>query len=192
MNILTQKLPTKIKVNNHIYNINPDYRNIINIILAFEDEDLLYEEQLYVMVKTLYIDEIPNEDLEEAIIKGIKFIDCGEETKEDNRMKKTRTYSFTKDANYIFSGINQTHHIDIEEKDSFHWWKFMSLFMDMSTDCMFGELMYYRTRKLEGKLTEEEKKNYKKIKDLVELEPIKKKESLARKQFFEEFHKTKK
>ena len=43
MNILTQKLPTKIKVNDNIYDINYDYRTILNIILAFEDEDLLYE-----------------------------------------------------------------------------------------------------------------------------------------------------
>ncbi len=192
MNILTQKLPTKIKVNDNIYDINYDYRTILNIILAFEDEDLLYEEQLYVLIKSLYKEEIPEFDLEKAVIKGIKFIDCGEEQKEENKIKKPRVYSFSKDGNYVFSGINQTHHIDIEEKETLHWWKFMSLFMDMSTDCMFGELMYYRTRKQEGKLTEEEKKNYKKIKDIVELEPTKKVESKVRKEFFKEFHKTKK
>ena len=192
MNILTQKLPTKIKVNGKIYDINYDYRINLNIILAFEDEDLLYEEQLYVLIKSLYKEEIPGEDLEEAVMKGIKFLNCGEESKQDTKIKKPRVYSFSKDGNYIFTGINQTHHIDIEEKETLHWWKFMSLFMDMSTDCMFGELMYYRTRKQEGKLTEEEKKNYKKIKNIVELEPAKKVESKARREFFEEFHKTKK
>ncbi len=192
MNVLTQKLPTKIKVNENIYDINYDYKTILNIILAFEDEDLLYEEQLYVLIHALYKQEIPQEDIEEAIIKGIKFIDCGEERKEEKIVKKPRVYSFSKDGNYIFSGINQTHHIDIEEKETLHWWKFMSFFMDMSTDCMFGELMYYRMRKQEGKLTEEEKKNYKKIKDIVELESAKKIESKARKEFFEEFHKIKK
>lgn len=192
MNILTQKLPTKIKVNDNIYDINYDYKTILNIILAFEDEDLFYEEQLYVLIHALYKQKIPECDLEEAVIKGIKFIDCGEESKDDKQIKKPRLYSFSKDGNYIFSGINQTHHTDIEEKENLHWWKFMSFFMDMSTDCMFGELMYYRTRKQEGKLTEEEKKNYRKIKDIVELEPTKKVESKARKEFFEEFHKTKK
>ncbi len=192
MNILTQKLPTKIKINENIYDINYDYKTVLNIILAFEDNDLLYEEQVYVLVHALYKKEIPECDLEEAIIKGIKFIDCGAEPKEENNVKKPRTYSFSKDGNFIFSGINQTHHIDIEEKENLHWWKFISLFMDMSPDCMFGELMYYRTRKQEGKLTDEEKQNYKKIKDIVELEPTKKVESKLKKQFFEQFHKTKK
>lgn len=191
MNILTQVLPTKIKVNDNIYNINSEYKNILNIILAFEDEMLTLEEQYFILIKCLYIEDVLEEDIEEAIKKGIKFIDCGEEPKND-KTNKPRTYSFKKDGNYIFSGINQTHHIDIEEKHNLHWWKFVSFFMDMNTDCMFGELMYYRVRKQEGKLTEEEKKNYKKIKDIVDLDPVKKKESQARKQFFEEFHKTKK
>lgn len=191
MNILIDNLPTKIKVNENIYNINPEYKNILNIIIAFEDETLTLEEQYFIMIKCLYLEEIPEEDLEEAIKKAIKFIDCGEDKKEVD-FNKPRSYSFKKDGNYIFSGINQTHHIDIEEKKNLHWWKFISFFMDMNTDCMFGELMYYRVRKQEGKLTEEEKKNYKKIKDLVELEPVKKEVSQARKDFFEKFHKTKK
>jgi len=190
MNILTSKLPTKIRVNNSIYDINYDYQTIIRIILAFEDIELTKEEQLYIMVKNIYKDEIPSEDFEEACLQAIKFINCGKEYNEFKH-SKNRVYSFQKDANYIFTGINSTHHIDIEEKPNTHWWKFMSFFMDMSPDCMFGEITYYRKRKLEGKLTKDEKKQYEKIKDLVELEEVHV-QSEARKQFFEEFHKTQK
>ncbi len=187
MNILAKSLPTKIQLGNDIYDINYDYRTVIRILIAFEDESLTYEDKIYVMLKNIYKKEIPNEYMEEAIKKAIKFIDCGEDYRDVE--KKQRIYSFKKDANYIFTGINSTHHIDIEKEHDLHWWKFMFFFMDMSTDCMFGELVYYRTRKAEGKLTKEEKKQYQKIKDLVELEEIHK-ESEARKQFFQEFHKT--
>lgn len=187
MNILTSKLPKKIKVNNQIYDINYDYRTIINILLAFEDEELTREEKFYIMIKNLYKKEIPSEDLEEACRKAIKFIDFGKE-EDSQRKNESRIYSFEKDSSYIFSGINQTHHIDIEEKVDLHWWKFISMFMDMSPDCMFGELIYYRKRKNEGKLTKEEKKNYEKIKDIVDLDYAKK-TSDARKKFFEEFNK---
>lgn len=189
MSILTSQLPKKIKVNNHIYDINYDYRSIINILLAFEDTELTYEEKLFIMVSNLYKDEIPSEDMEEAIEKAIKFIDCGEDYSANKT--KSRVYSFDKDANYIFTGINSTHHIDIDEKPDLHWWKFVSFFMDMSSECMFGELVYYRTRKAEGKLTKEEKTQYEKIKDLVELEQVHV-QSEVRREFFEEFHKTKK
>ena len=50
----------------------------------------------------------------------------------------------------------------------------MALFMDMGTECTFNELIYYRKRKIEGKLTKEEKKKYREIKDLVSLEETKK------------------
>lgn len=190
MNILTTELPTKIKVNNNVYDINYDYRTIILTLQALEDEDLTHLEKLDIMVNNIYKDEIPPEDFEEACIKAAKFIDLG---KKDNQKAKSnaRLFSFEKDANYIFSGINLTHHKDIEETPNLHWWKFMSLFMDMSPDCMFGELTYYRKRKAEGKLTKEEKKNYEKIKDLVELDNVKG-PSKARKKFFEEFHKNEK
>ena len=189
MNILTSSLPTKIMVNDNIYDINYDYRTIINILLAFEDSELTQEEKVFIMIENLYKTEIPQEDIEEALSKAIKFIDCGEDY--SSNKTKSRVYSFNKDANYIFTGVNSTHHIDIDEKPNLHWWKFVSFFMDMSSECMFGELVYYRTRKAEGKLTKEEKQQYEKIKDLVDLEKVNI-QSEARKEFFEEFHKTKK
>lgn len=189
MSILTAPLPTKIKVNNKIYDINYDYRTIINVLLAFEDEDLTYDEKIYIMLKNIYKNELPKEDIEEACQKAIRFIDCNREYK-TNRNKQ-RMYSFKKDAGYIFTGINLTHHVDIEEKSNLHWWKFIDFFMDMSPDCMFGEITYYRMRKSEGNLSKEEKKQYEKIKDLVDLDAVHV-QSEARKQFFEEFHNTKK
>ncbi len=188
MNILTNSLPTKIKIKDEIFEINYDYKTIINILNAFEDNELTKEEKLYILLKNLYKEDIPSDYIEEAILKGIKFIDCG--NAEHKQVSKKRIYSFTQDANYIFSGINFTHHIDIEKEHQMHWWKFMSLFMDMSPDCTFGELVYYRTRKAEGTLTKDEKKQYQKIKDIVELKDnIVKINNEARKKFFEEFHK---
>lgn len=190
MNILTDNLPQKIKIKNTIYNINFDYKTIINILLAFEDTELTRSEQTYIMLKNLYIEEIPKEDTQEAIEKAIKFIDGGKIEEVDNlNQKEKRIYSFKKDGNYIFSGISQTHNIDLSEKNNLHWWVFLSFFMDMSPNCTFGELVYYRKRKNENKLTKEEKEHYKKIKKLVDLD-YKDEESIkARKEFFQELKK---
>lgn len=185
MNILSDKLPTKIKVNNNIYDINYDYRTIINILLSFEDTELTKDEQMYIMLKNLYKQDVPENDIEEALKKGIKFIDGG--VVEENKANEKRIYSFKKDGNYIFSGINQTHHIDLTEKTNLHWWVFLSLFMDMSADCTFGELVYYRKRKNENKLTKEEKEQYRKIKKLVDLDEKDNESIQARKDFFNKF-----
>lgn len=185
MNILSDKLPTKIRVNDNVYDINYDYRTIINILLAFEDAELTKDEQMYIMLKNLYKQDIPENDIEEALKKGIKFIDGG--VVEENKANEKRIYSFKKDGNYIFSGINQTHHIDLTEKTNLHWWVFLSLFMDMSADCTFGELVYYRKRKNENKLTKEEKEQYRKIKKLVDLNNEDNESIHARKDFFNKY-----
>lgn len=169
MNVLTDKFPTKIKVNNKILNINSDFRNCIKIIEAFEDEDLLDEEKYLILIKRLYIDEVEEEDLQEAIIKGIKFLDLGEENK-NNEENVKRLYSFTKDDNYIYTGIRQSHNIDLNSIDYLHWWNFVYLFLDIGQECMFNQLVYYRKRKNEGKLTKEERKVYISMRKILDLD----------------------
>lgn len=191
MNLLTETLPTKIKVNNNIYEINYDYRTAINILQACEDKELTHNEKVFIMVYNLYKNKIPDEDYIEAAKKASVFLDCNS-FKKDSNDNKSRIFSFSKDGNYIFTGINSSHHIDLSEKPDLHWWKFMALFLDMDTECFFSELVYYRKRKLEGKLTKEEKKKYKEIKDLIEIDEddIKRTEqqSQARKEFLKEFY----
>lgn len=188
--ILIADLPSKIRVNNNIYNINCDYRTIIRILIAMEDPTLYHEEKIYIMLKLLYKEEVSSKDIEEACRKASLFIDMGKEFKNDKKEK--RIYSFTKDGNYILTGINSTHKIDISETPMLHWWKFMVLFMDMSTECFFNELIYYRKRKAEGKLTKEEKIKYKKIKELVDLDEIPTEETIklqeAKSKFLQELN----
>lgn len=168
MNVLTDKFPTKINVNNKILSINSDFRNCIKIIEAFEDEDLLDDEKYLILIKRLYIDEIEDEDLQEAIIKGIKFLDLGEEN-EDGEENVKRLYSFTKDDNYIYTAIRQSHNIDLNSIGYLHWWNFVYLFLDIGQDCMFNQLIYYRQRKNEGKLTKDEKKVYISMRKILDL-----------------------
>lgn len=159
MNVLTDKFPTKINVNNKVLRINSDFRNCIKIIEAFEDDELFDEEKYLILIKRLYIDEVKEEDLEQAIIKGIKFLDLGEEN-ENNEENVKRLYSFSKDDSYIYTGIRQSHNIDLNSIEYLHWWNFVYLFLDIGQDCMFNQLVYYRKRKNEGKLTKDEKKVY--------------------------------
>ena len=169
MNVLTDKFPTKIKVNNKELKINSDFRNCIKIIEAFEDDELVDEEKYLILIKRLYIDEVKEEDLEQAIIKGIKFLDLGEEN-ENNEENVKRLYSFSKDDSYIYTGIRQSHNIDLNSIKYLHWWNFVYLFLDIGQDCMFNQLVYYRKRKNEGKLTKDEKKVYISMRKILDLD----------------------
>ncbi|MCI8575775.1 MAG: hypothetical protein HFI09_04825 [Bacilli bacterium] len=156
MNPLIDKLPTKIKVGNEVIDINADFRNCLQIILAYEDNDLTIQEKHLIMVQRLY-KVIPG-DIEQAILQGIKFLNCGETSQ--NTSEKRRVYSFSKDAKYIYSAVSQASNVDLETVCFFHWWKFFYYFLDISNDCTFSNIVSLRQKKKKGKLTEEEKKAY--------------------------------
>jgi hypothetical protein len=171
MNALINTFPTKVKVDDIEYELNTNFRNCLDIILAFEDNELTQYEKVEVMLSLLYKDKnIPN-NIEKAIELAIKFLDCGEAT--NGKIQdgiNARTYSFEKDAKYIYSAIKQTHNIDLESVEYLHWWKFVYMFMDLDKECFFNQLVYLRQQKAKGKLTKEEKQYYISIREIVDLD----------------------
>ncbi len=153
MNPLINKFPTKIQIDDSIYDINTDFRNCIKIILAYEDDNLTIEEKTYIMLMRLY-GEIPDNQ-EEAIRKGILFLDCGEE---QNNADSPRTYSFSKDGKYIYAAIESSNtNLDLETIEYMHWWKFCYKFLEIGKDTTFSNIISLRDKKNRGKLTQEER-----------------------------------
>lgn len=165
MNALLNKFPTKIRIDNIDYEINSDYRNCLKIILAFEDDELTVEEQYYIMLSLLY-KKMP-ENIELAIEKAILFLNCGKEHKVS---ESKRAYSFSKDSEYIYSAMNQTHNIDLESIEYLHWWKFVFLFMDVDKDCTFSYITSLRYKKNNGKLDSYDKKIWIEMREIVDLD----------------------
>lgn len=166
MNPLIDKLPTKIKIDDEVYEIDPDFRNCIRIIEAYEDDELTIQEKHLIMVKRLY-KTIPT-NLEQAIIKGVKFLNCGEEQKDIEDVK--RTYSFQKDGKYIYSAINQSQHVDLSKVDFMHFWKFCYLFLDVGKDTTFSQIISLRHRKNKHKLTKEERNIFMESREILDLD----------------------
>ena len=165
MNPLINSFPTKIKIDDNIYDINPNFKNCLMIIKAYEDEDLTIQEKHLIMIKRLY-KQMPL-NIEKAIIKGIKFLNCGEETPQEPKILK-RFYSFEKDSKYIYSAMNQTHHKDLEYEDM-HWWKFCLLFLDIGKDTTFSNILALRQKRSKGKSTKEEKKLFTESREILDL-----------------------
>ena len=173
MNALVNKFPTKFKIDNVEYHINTDFRNCLNIILAFEDENLTQVEKIEIMLILLYGEGSIPPKAEKAIELALKFLDCGEaNNKIDNNEERVtqRYYSFEKDSKYIYSAIKQTHNIDLEKIEYLHWWKFVYMFLDLDKECFFSQLMYLRQQKSKGKLSKEEKQYYMSIREIADLD----------------------
>ena len=166
MNILIEQLPTSVEIDGHEYEINSDYRVCLNAIIAFEDNDLTATEKAIVMIETLY--PVRPDNLQEAFKQGMKFLNGGEEGGEADGH---RLYSFEKDSSLIFAAFQQTHSIDLSGVDM-HWWKFLSLFMDLGKDTTFSQLVGLRKRVKTGKATREERQAAAELGDVFDLEDI--------------------
>lgn len=165
MNPLINRLPIKIKVADEIIDINADFRNCLQIILAYEDEELTIEEKHYIMLNRLF-KTIPK-DIEKGILQGLKFLDCGEES--SNLKESRRIYSFKKDAKFIYPAVSQASNVDLEEVEFLHWWKFYYYFMDISKDSLFSNIIELRQKKNKGKLTKDERKVYSELAEILDL-----------------------
>lgn len=169
MNALLESPPTSIEIDGKEYAINYDYRTCLNIILAFEDNELTPQEKTQVMLELLY-KELP-ENIQTAAEKAVLFLDCGEEIANNTASSNGigRLYSFSHDAKYIFSAIKYSHGIDLDECPDLHWWKFNYLFLDLDDNCFFNRMIYFRRQKAIGKLTKDEQKIYAEMAHIFDL-----------------------
>ena len=171
MSILTEQLPEAVLIDGKEHPINTDFRTAIKIIEAFESEELTTIEKNEIMLELLYGENNIPDNINEAVEMALRFLDGDKEeahSDEENSSECVRLYSFTQDADYIFSGILQTHGVDVS-KQKIHWWKFLILFMDLDKDCFFSQLLSIRSRLKKGKLTKEERVWYNENKKIVDL-----------------------
>ena len=161
MTPLADGFPTAVVVGGAGYDVNTDFRTALNIMEAWEDPGLTWLDKQDVTLALLYGDNIPPDPVE-AFDMARFFLDCGEEPKpkEEDSEDLGRLYSFTYDGKYIYSAIHMTHGIDLDAVKYMHWWKFCYLLQDLSEDCYFQRMIYLRAQKARGKLTKEEKEEW--------------------------------
>lgn len=161
-------MPLEVNVGGVTHILNTDFRFGLRTVMAFEDNDLTGEEKVGVMLDNLFL-EIP-ENLEEAVSVSHWFLNAGEELQEESD-DVLKLYSFSQDANFIFSAFRQTHGIDLQVVDM-HWWKFLALFMDLGSSTAFCNMVAFRKRIYSGKATPEEKAAAREMGDAFEIEQI--------------------
>lgn len=121
-----------------------------------------------VMLEILYMnsEEIPLEYLEEALIKGREFIDCGIREEDGENV---RLMDWEQDSAIIASAINKTVGKDVRSLKYMHWWTFMGAYMEIG-DGLFHQVVMIRQKKAKKKKLEKwEHEFYRKNRSLVDL-----------------------
>ena len=144
-------LPTFIEVNGKEWKIRTDYRDILMVLLAFEDNELGDSEKVYVCLKILYEDfeDMQRKDYNKAFEKALEFIDHGV----DNKKHGPRTMDWEQDANILFPAINKVAGYEVREAKYIHWWTFLGMFMEMG-EGVYSTVLSLRQKKARGKKLE--------------------------------------
>lgn len=146
-------LPTSLTVNGRRFAIRTDFRDILNIISAFNDPELEDSEKLFVCLFTLYknFDGLKKEDYEEAYKEALRFIDCGKGKNPDG--KQPRVMDWEQDEQILFPAINSVAGCEIRAKKYVHWWTFVGYFMEIH-EGVFSQVVSIRQKKAKGKKLE--------------------------------------
>lgn len=174
-------LPTNVDINNKKYEIRSDFRTSILFSNIVENEELT--EDIILKILELYYpkwNELNEKDIERAFDNILWFYKSEEneeiEKGKNNNSNNGKIYDYEKDANYIYSAFLSQYNIDLQSIDYLHWWKFKALFDSLNDDNKIVEIMRYRAMDLFKIEDKEQKKFYKKMKDLYSLDVISKEE----------------
>lgn len=163
-------LPESLDVNGRAWDIRTDYRDILNILIAFEDPDLSPAEKQYVCLYGIYrdFDDLPADEYGEAYKAAISFIDAGKET---NTKNSARTMDWEQDAGLLFPAVNQAAGVEVRALPYLHWWTFVGYFMEIH-DSVYSTVLGLRQKKSKGKkLEKSETEFWNTNKDICVLKP---------------------
>lgn len=168
MNILTDYLPSSVKVGDTAYKLETDFRAGVSFSLLIEAG----EENAYKLCAPFFPDGLPF-NIGEAVEAVLYFFRGGEVTEVNTPAKKEKpAYSFNVDSEAIYADFWRFYNIDLSQ-ESLHWWAFRSLLMGLPEDSNFKNRIYYRTCNLRD-LPKKEQKRIETIRKQIEIKTAEK------------------
>ena len=157
------QLPTKATIGGREYEINTDFRDILEIFSYLNDPELP-EFIRWEVALTLFFTEVP-EQREEAAAFLCRFITGGEGAETPG----PRLLDWQADASAIIADVNKVAGQEIRAVPYIHWWTFLSWFQAIG-EGQLSTLVSIRQKLCKGKKLEDwEKEFYRENKKKVDL-----------------------
>lgn len=173
--LLNKKLPMTVRIDGAEIPIRTDFRISIEFELLMQD-DMLSDEEKLIKALSLYYKSVPD-NIGEALEQCLWFYSCGNTEKKKKSVKTL--YRYDVDADYIYAAFLSQYKIDILELPYMHWWKFRSLFQGLSEENEFTKIVGYRAVEISSKMSSEQKRFYKKMKEQYKIPMSEKKIKLV-------------
>lgn len=157
---MSELLPRTLNICGKEYEIRTDFRDILVIFKALDDNSLTDKEKAYITLRCLFYDydKLPNDGLEEAVKKAFWFVGGGDIPK--TRDKGYRVIDYEQDGFMIYPAVSKTLGvIDVRNLDYLHWFTFLGSFSE-NGDGLLSFVMSLRGKINEGKKLEKHEKEF--------------------------------
>ena len=154
------QLPQSQNVCGTDYEIRSDFRNILTIIAAYNDDSLSDTEKALVCLRRFYpdLEKMPRDEktYSEALQAAHEFIEC----KLSDDRPSPKIVNWEKDEQLIFPAINKVAGMEVRTAEYMHWWTFLGYFMSVDRDDLWGPVLTIRQKKAKGKKLEKYEKEF--------------------------------
>lgn len=172
-NMLIDYLPETVEIEGKVYPIETNFRIFILFEMMMQEPELSDTEKAMRGLELVY-PKVPD-NLTAAVDGLLWFYSCGkrwrekkaESTEESSGLQMV--YSFEYDDDYIYSAFLTQYHIDLQDVEYLHWWKFKALLRTLSSDLEFSKIMEYRSIDISSGMTKEQRDFYRRKKELYAL-----------------------
>ena len=168
---MIETLPISVKINGENFAIRNkcDYRVVLDVISALNDNELTEQEKLKCALYVFYEDVEKIEDFETATKEMMRIINNGEEETEQDKAPKPQLMDWEHDFKVLVAPLNRVLSCEIRTVEYLHWWTFLAGYMEIG-ECLFSSIISVRKKKMTGKPLEKwEQEFYRENKKLVDL-----------------------
>lgn len=161
------RLPKTLEINQKSYAIRSDFRDCLVILDAFSNQNLNDYEKYNILIRCLYVDDIPDEYADEAIEKAVWFLNCGNSV--GNPQSSKPLYNFSHDEQILFASLNHVAGKELRLEEYVHFWTFLGYFNEIG-EGTFSTVIQIRAKRNRGKKLEKyEQEYYLKNKSMIDI-----------------------
>lgn len=177
-------LPETLTVGGREYPIRTDYRDVLQVLEAFSDEELEHIEKWIVAVYLLFEDFSCADDVLDAIEDGFDLGEAVEQIswflsvgKPEEKDRDAPLYDWKQDEQMIFAAVNKVAGREVREADYMHWWTISGYVNSVDKDDFWTFVISIRDKlNKKKKLEKNEREFLNKNRELVILEKRKTRE----------------
>ena len=154
-------LPIAVEINGKTHPIRNkcDYRVVLDVICALNDNELTDEEKIKCALFIFYEDISEIDDFDTAIKEMFRIINGGEE-QEESQEQKPQLMDWEHDFSQLAPPISRVLGYDVRTPNKYtHWYSFLGGYMEIG-ECTFSTIVSIRSKRAKGKKLDKWEEEY--------------------------------